>query len=175
MEYWKLLSDPALWKNLTGSEFGNGFAAGLALALVWLLLLIVLRGIIAFIFRTRRCSYIEVGRGDGNTLVNREVIASVVDRELAAYPSIIAEKIVLTRKGKNYQLTVYCNYLLSDASGIPAFCDEFKPKLMTALEKGFGINSLQEIRLWICNPEENWDQNGKNQPPAQDKDAYIGL
>ena len=56
MEYWKLFSDPALWKNLTGSEFGNGFAAGLALALVWILLLIVLRGIIAFIFRTRRGS-----------------------------------------------------------------------------------------------------------------------
>ena len=175
MEYIKLISDPAWWKNLTGSDFGTGFIAGLALVLFWLLLLIVLRGIIAFIFRSRRCSYVEVRRNDGNTMVNREVIASVVDRELAAYPSVIADRIVLTRKGKNYQLTVYCAYLLSDPSGIPAFCDEFKPKLLAALERGFGINSLQEIRLWICNPDENWEENNKVQLPTQEKDAYIGL
>lgn len=175
MEYLKLISDPGWWKNLTGSEFGNGFVAGLALALLLLLVLLVLRGIILFIFRTRRCSYIEVERGDGNTMVNREVIASVVDRELAAYPSILAEKIVLTRRGRNYQLTVHCTYLLSDTAGIPAFCDEFKPKLLGALAKGFGIDSLQEIRLWICNHDDNWEDSGKNRPQTQEKDAYIGL
>ena len=175
MEYLKIILDPGLWKNLTGSEFGNGFVAGLALALFWILFLIILRGIIAFIFRTRRCSSIEVVRADGNTVVEREVIASVVDRELAAYPSITAEKIVLTRKGGCYQLTIHCSYLLSDPAGVPAFCDEFKPKLLSALEKGFGITSVREIRLWISNPDENWDQSRAAAIQTQEKDAYIGL
>ena len=175
MNFLKTIIDPVWWKALLGSDFNRGFIAALGVILILMILLMLLRGIFSLIFRTRRCSYIEVGRGDGNTMVNREVIASVVDRELAAYPSILAEKIVLTRRGRNYQLTIHCTYLLSDTAGIPAFCDEFKPKLLGALAKGFGIDSLQEIRLWICNHDDNWEDSGKNQPQTQEKDAYIGL
>ena len=50
-----------------------------------------------------------------------------------------------------------------------------KIELLAALERGFGINSLQEIRLWVCNPDENWEANNKVQLPTQEKDAYIGL
>ena len=175
IKYWNIISDPARWQNFAQSEFGKGFITALCLILAFMLLLLVIRGIFKLIFRSRRCSAIEVFREDGSTMVNREVISSVVDRELAAYPAVSAEKILLTRKGSTYQLTVYCTYLLSDQSGIPAFCDEFKPKLLGALAKGFGIDSLQEIRLWICNHDDNWEDSGKNRPQTQEKDAYIGL
>ena len=174
MNYLKLISDPAWWHSLTGNEFRSGFITGLCMVLFWVLLLIILRGIFAFVFRTRRCSSIEVRRDDGSTMINREVIASVVERELSAYPALGAEKIVLTRRGRKYQLTVYCSYLLSDQSGIPAFCDEFKPKLRSVLEKGFGITELEEIRLWICSPDEDVADPAESSH-VQEKDAYIGL
>jgi hypothetical protein len=63
---------------------------------------------------------------------------------------------------------------LSDQSGIPAFCDEFKPKLRSALEKGFGITTLDEIRFWIVEPERDGSADIEL-PPAAEKDAYIGL
>ena len=113
--------------------------------------------------------------GAVNTIVNREVIFSMVERELGAYPALSADKIVLTHKGKKYQLTIYCAYLLSDQAGVPAFCDEFKPKLLSALEKGFGIADLEEIRLWICNPDENSTPADKEPGLVQEKDAYLGL
>ncbi|MBO5791897.1 MAG: hypothetical protein J6S54_05420 [Lentisphaeria bacterium] len=175
IKYWNIISDPARWQNFAQSEFGKGFITALCLILAFMLLLLVIRGIFKLIFRSRRCSAIEVFREDGSTMVNREVISSVVDRELAAYPAVSAEKILLTRKGSTYQLTVYCTYLLSDQSGIPAFCDEFKPKLRAVLEKGFGITTLEQIRFWICNPEENGDSGSENPPHVQEKDAYIGL
>ncbi|MBR7138159.1 MAG: hypothetical protein IKD44_01295 [Lentisphaeria bacterium] len=175
VKYWKTISDPAWWQAFSQSEFGEGFIAALSLILGLMILMFIIRGIFKLIFRSRRCSTIEVRREDGSTMVNREVISAVVDRELAAYPALTAEKILLTRKGDTYQLTVYCSYLLNDQSGIPAFCDEFKPRLLSALEKGFGITGVREIRFWICDSGE--DKNFETQTPdhVQEKDAYIGL
>lgn len=175
MKYWNFFTDPANWQNFADSPFGKGFITALIAVLVFMIALLIIRAFFSFIFRTRRCSTIEIQREDGNTIVNREVIFSMVERELGAYPALSADKIVLTRKGKKYQLTIYCAYLLSDQAGVPAFCDEFKPKLLSALEKGFGIADLEEIRLWICNPDENSTPADKEPGLVQEKDAYIGL
>lgn len=172
----KVLFDPAWWQALAGNDFNKGFIAALCLILLLMLLLFIVRSVIFLIFRTRRCSYVEVKRGDGSTVISRDVISSVVERELVDYPAVKAEKIVLTRRGQRYQLTIYCTYFLADQSGIPAFCDEFKPKLKGALEKGFGITSLEKIKLWISEPDQGG--NGSSEAPSinvPDKDAYIGL
>ena len=174
MNYLKALIDPAWWKTLLGSDFNRGFIAALCVILVLMILLMLLRAVIGLIFRTRRCSGIEVKRNDGSTFVSRDVIFSVVGRELADYPALHAEKIVLTRRGAHYQLTIHCSYLLSDQSGIPAFCDEFKPRLRSALEKGFGINTLDQIRFWIIESGNNGVAEA-DLPPVAGKDAYIGL
>lgn len=174
MNFLKLAVDPMWWKTLLGSDFNRGFIAALAVILILMVFLLILRTIVTLIFRTRRASFIEVKRPDGSTIVNRDVIASVVDRELKDYPAIQAEKILLTRRGGSYQLTIYCSYLLCDQAGIPAFCDEFKPRLLAALDKGFGIEDLSEIRLWVCAPEENGSDTDSCDTSA-DKDAYIGL
>ncbi len=173
MEILKALANPQWWRALMGTEFNQGFMAALLLILALMLTLLFVRGILFLIFRTRRCSTIVVKRDDGNTVVARDVIASVVNQELVAYPALTAEKIQLTRKGSEYQLTIYCRYLLNDQAGLPAFCDEFKPRLKTALEKGFGIDSLKNIRLWILSSEED----GAEQLPVDsgNKDAYTGL
>lgn len=176
MKYFKVLSDPTWWQALTGNDFNKGFIAALCLILLLMLLLFIIRSVIFLIFRTRRCSFVEVKREDGSTVISRDVISSVVDRELIDYPAVRAEKIVLTRRGQRYQLTIYCSYLLADQSGIPAFCDEFKPRLKGALEKGFGITSLEKIKLWISEPDQGG--SGDSNAPSinvHDKDAYIGL
>ena len=174
MNFFKAIIDPVWWKALLGSDFNRGFIAALGVILILMILLMLLRGIFSLIFRTRRCSCVEVKRNDGSTFVSRDVVASVVDRELAEYPALHAEKIVLTRRGGRYQISIHCSYLLSDQSGIPAFCDEFKPKLRSALEKGFGITTLDEIRFWIVEPEKDGSADVE-MPAVSEKDAYIGL
>ena len=171
MEILKALGNPQWWRSLLGTEFNQGFMAALILILALILFLFIIRGIFFLVFRTRRCSNIVVKRADGNTVVSRDVIASVIDNELRGYPALSAEKIVLARKGKKYRLTIYCRYLLSDQAGMPAFCDEFKPRLLAALEKGFGIDTLDQVCFWVSAPEDG----GMAQVPEENKDAYIGL
>ena len=175
MNTFRMLGDPQWWRALLGSDFNQGFMAALALILILMLVLLMLRGILGLIFRTRRCSAVVVAREDGDTIVSRDVVAEVINRELAAYPAVRSEKIVLTRRKKTYQVTIYCEYLLSDQSGIPAFCDEFKPKLRAALSKGFGIENISEIRLWVVSPEGG----GTDLPSAgmahPNGNAYIGV
>ena len=173
MEILKAIGNPQWWRSLMGTEFNQGFMAALILILALILTLLIMRGILFLIFRTRRCSSIVVKRADGDTVVSRDVISSVIDRELAAYPALSTEKILLTRKGSKYQLTIYCRYLLSDQAGMSTFCDEFKPRLLAALDKGFGIKSLDRICFWVSSPEDG----DYSAPPAaaESKDAYIGL
>ena len=175
MNYINVVKNPELWRTLLGNDFNKGFVVALTLVLVLMLSLMLIRGILFLIFRTRRCRNIEVKRADGSTMISREVIASVVERELEAYPSVRAGKIVLTRRGKKYQLTIYCTYFLSDPSGIPAFCDEFKPKLKAALEKGFGITTLRKIRLWVSETDAMGAVSESGSAGKSSNDDYIGL
>jgi hypothetical protein len=170
-----VVKSPEWWHALLGNDFNKGFIAALTLVLVLMLVLMLLRGIFFLIFRSRRCRNIEVKRKDGNTMVSREVIASVVERELEAYPALHVVKILLTRKGAEYQLTIYCSYFLADTSGIPAFCDEFKPKLIAALEKGFGVTSLKKIRLWISESDGTGSAAPEKGEAQKANDDYIGL
>ena len=175
MNYINVVRNPEWWRTLLGNDFNKGFVVALTLVLVLILSLMLIRGILFLIFRRRRCSSVEVKRADGNTMVSREVIASVVERELEAYPSVRAGKIILTRRGSEYQLTIYCTYFLSDPSGIPAFCDEFKPKLKNALEKGFGITSLSKILLWISETDAMGADSDSSSAGKSSNDDYIGL
>ena len=176
MNFLKVLSDPQWWRTLLGNDFNQGFMAALALILLLMVFLMLVRTVLRFIFGTRRCSSVVVRRADGDTVISRDTVAALVNRELAAYPAIRSDKIVLTRRRNVYQLTIYCEYLLSDQTGIPAFCDEFKPKLREALVKSFGIADISGVRLWVdAVPGDEFSRDGGNGPAPQSSDAYTGL
>ena len=176
MNFLKVLSDPQWWRSLLGSDFNQGFMAALALILVLMVLMMLVRAILRLIFGTRRCSRVIVRRADGDTVISRDTVAALVNRELAAYPAIRSDKIVITRRRNVYQLTIYCEYLLSDQTGIPAFCDEFKPKLREALVKSFGLTDISGVRLWVdAAPLDEFTGERGNDPAPQSNDAYTGL
>ena len=176
MKFLNVLSDPQWWRTLLGSDFNQGFMAALALILALMLVLLLIRGILRLVFGTRRCSSVVVRRADGDTIISRDTVAALVNRELAHYPAIRSDRIVLTRRRGVYQLTIYCEYLLSDQTGLPAFCDEFKPKLQQALAKSFGITDITGIRLWVDTvPNDDFPPSRHEEPISQAHDAYPGL
>ena len=177
MNFLKVLSDPQWWRALLGSDFNRGFMAALALILLLMVLMMLVRAILKLVFGTRRCSCVVVRRADGDTVISRDTVAALVNRELANYPALRSDRIVLTRRRHVYQLTIYCEYLLSDQTGIPAFCDEFKPKLRDSLVKSFGIADISGIRLWVdATPGDNFATEGRNTPvPPPPNDGYTGL
>jgi len=176
MSFLKVLGDPQWWRALLGSDFNQGFMAALALILVLMVVLMLVRAILHLIFGTRRCSSVTVRRADGDTIISRDTVAALVHRELAGYPAIRSDKIVLTRRGRVYQLTIHCEYLLSDKAGIPAFCDEFKPKLRDALVKSFGITAISGVRLWVdAVPATDFPGEGEENPLPQSNNGYTGF
>ena len=176
MNFLKVLSDPQWWRALLGSDFNQGFMAALTLILVLMVFLMLVRGILRLIFGTRRCSNVVVRRADGDTVISRDTVAALVNRELASYPAIRSDKIVLTRRRSVYQLTIYCEYLLSDQTGLPAFCDEFKPKLQEALAKSFGITAISSVRLWVdAVPGADFPAAGQEEPISPSNNADPGL
>ncbi|MBQ7696249.1 MAG: hypothetical protein IJT50_14130 [Lentisphaeria bacterium] len=176
MNFLRVLNDPQWWRTLLGSDFNQGFMAALALILLLMVFLMLVRGILRLVFGTRRCSAVVVKRDDGDTVISRDTVAALVNRELASYPAIHCNKIVLTRRRSIYQLTIYCEYLLSDQTGLPAFCDEFKPKLQQALAKSFGITDITGIRLWVdAVPNDDFPPSRHEEPISQAHDAYPGL
>ena len=176
MNFLRVLSDPQWWRALLGSDFNQGFMAALTLILLLMVFLLLVRGIIRLVFGTRRCSCVVVKRADGDTVISRDTVAALVNRELASYPAIRSDKIVLTRRRDVYQLTIYCEYLLSDQTGIPAFCDEFKPRLREALVKSFGISGVSAIRLWVDSvPGDDAAPEGEADPVSHPNNAGTGL
>lgn len=176
MNFVEVLKDPQWWRALLGSDFNQGFMAALALILALMVILLILRGIIGLMFRTRRCSCVVVRRSDGDTVVSRDTLEALVNRELALYPAIRSTRLLLTRRRGAYQVTIYCEYLLSDHSGIPAFCDEFKPKLQEALKRSFGFTELSGIRLWVEAPAGGGDARAEDgMLPVTENNAYTGL
>ena len=176
MNFLKVLGDPQWWRALLGSDFNRGFMAALALILVLMVFLMLIRAIIHLIFGTRRCSSVVVRRADGDTIISRDTVAALVNRELAGYPAIRSDKIVLTRRGSVYQLTIHCEYLLSDRTGIPAFCDEFKPKLRDALDKSFGITAVSGVRLWVdAISGDDFAGEGEENPLPQSNNGHTGF
>lgn len=176
MNFLRVLSDPQWWRTLLGSDFNQGFMAALTLILLMMIFLLLVRGIIRLVFGTRRCSSVVVRRADGDTVISRDTVAALVNRELASYPAVHSDKIVLTRRRGVYQLTIYCEYLLSDQTGLPAFCDEFKPKLQEALAKSFGITGISTVRLWVDSvPQDDFPATRQGEASTLTNDADPGL
>ena len=176
MSFLSVLSDPQWWRVLLGSDFNRGFMAALALILLLMVFLLLVRGILRLVFGTRRCSSVVVKRADGDTIISRDTVAALVNRELAKYPAIHSDRIVLTRRRNVYQLTIYCEYLLSDRTGIPAFCDEFKPKLQEALVKSFGISGISAVRLWVdAVPADDVAGAEEQVPPSRSDNGCTGF
>jgi len=157
---------PETWRILLGNDFNRGFFAALVLILLLLLLLLFIRLTLGMIFRRHRTGKIIIQRADGDTQVSLSALSALVRNELNDYPAIECSRILLYKQGKKYSLSLFCDYSLKDQSGIPAFCDEFKPKVLNALNDTFGIKDIREIKLCIDEVTDESDLNEKTAPPV---------
>ena len=101
---------PETFDKILQSDFNCGFIAALAFVVFLLLVLLVIRLLLFLVFRTRRCGKVIVPSRDGNLIVTRKAIESVVRAELAGFSQIIVRKLVLYRRGKKYSLALYCQF-----------------------------------------------------------------
>jgi hypothetical protein len=139
---------PETFDRVLQSDFNCGFIAALAFIVFVLLLLLVIRFLLFLVFRTRRCGKVVVPSPDGNLIVTRKAIESVVRAELSGFPQIFVRKLVLYRKGKKYSLALYCLFS-KEGAGMPEIAHELKGRIKEVMNKLFGIDTMSEVSICI--------------------------
>ncbi|MBR1953386.1 MAG: hypothetical protein IKA32_12455 [Lentisphaeria bacterium] len=145
------------------SDFNCGFISALAVVVLLFVLLLVVRILLFFIFRTRRCSKVLVPSADGDLVVTRKAIESVVRAELANFAQITVRKLILYRSGKKYSLKLCCLFS-SDGVGLPEITQELKKRIQEVMNKLFGIETMTGISICIERMKED-DTDGEEDSP----------
>ena len=112
-----------------------------------------------FIFRTRRCNKVLGPSADGDLVVTRKAIESVVRVELAKFTQISVRKLVLYRRGKKYSLKLCCLFS-NDGVGLPEITQELKPRVQEVMNKLFGIDTMTGISICIERMRDDEDEEG---------------
>ncbi|MBE6394103.1 MAG: hypothetical protein E7044_08640 [Lentisphaerae bacterium] len=141
------------------SDFNCGFISALAVVVLLLLLLLAVRILFFFIFRTRRCNKVLVPSADGDLIVTRKAIESVVRAELANFTQITVRKLVLYRRGKKYSLKLFCLFA-NDGVGLPEITQKLKPRVQEVMNKLFGIDTMTGISICIERMKDDEDEEG---------------
>ena len=140
--------NPETVDKVLQSDFNCGFISALAVVVFLLLLILAVRLVFFFIFRTRRCNKVLVPSADGSLIVTRKAIESVVRAELAKYAQITVRKLVLYRRGKRYSLKLFCLFS-GEGAGLPEISQELKPRIREVMNNLFGIETMAEISICI--------------------------
>lgn len=169
---------PETFDKILQSDFNCGFIAALAFVVFVLLVLLVIRLLLFLVFRTRRCGKVIVPSRDGNLIVTRKAIESVVRAELAGFSQIIVRKLVLYRRGKKYSLALYCQFS-KEGTGMPEIAQDLKVRIKEVMNKLFGIDTMNEVSICIeqLKDDENaadFDENGELAIPEV-KDVNTGI
>ena len=169
---------PETFDKILQSDFNCGFIAALAFVVFVLLVLLVIRLLLFLVVRTRRCGKVIVPSRDGNLIVTRKAIESVVRAELAGFSQIIVRKLVLYRRGKKYSLALYCQFS-KEGTGMPEIAQDLKVRIKEVMNKLFGIDTMNEVSICIeqLKDDENaadFDENGELSIPEV-KDVNTGI
>ena len=157
-EFLKLFNiKPETAEKILQSDFNCGYLAALATVFIILVLLLVIRILFYLIFRQKRCSKISIPSSDGELVVTRKAIETVVRKELGCFSQIEVRKLLLYRKNNQYSMRLYCLFS-REGSGMPEITQELKPRLKEVMSKLFGIDTLNDISICIERLKEADDE-----------------
>ena len=135
------------WKELLSNDFNRGYLAGVALVLAVVVLFLVLRLVLGFVFRTRRARAIVVTADDGDIQISQDAVAAAVESLLAGFPELVLDTLKIYRNGGHrYFLLLQCRFRSTEKT-FPDVVAQVKENIFHGLEKQFGISELRKIRI----------------------------
>lgn len=158
-------------KMLFENEFNRGYLAGVSFVLGLLVFFVVIRLILMFLFRRRRCGQIVVPTPAGDLTISRNVIEGTARQVLRDIGELDVRRIRLYRKGKNYSLLLCCTFF-DGGKGVPEIAEGIRAEIRDTLQTQFGIKTLQRIDLHV---EEQGDSSPtpKVRPPSGGEDEEF--
>lgn len=131
-------------------DFNRGFLTALAVALALAFILLTLRLLVAFIFRTRRCSGVTIARPNGNVFISSSAITSLIRALEHEFKFVEIDKVRLYARSKQQFLNIQIDF---DASGggLPPLAADLQDRVLTVLKEVFGIDSIAQIHITLRN------------------------
>jgi len=158
-------------KTLIENDFNRGYLVGACFVLGLLVLFVVGRLILMFVFRRRRCSQIVVSTPAGNLTISRNVIEGTARRVLRDIGELDVRRIRLYRKGKNYSLLLCCTFF-DGGKSVPDIAEGIRNEIRDTLQNLFGIKTLRRIDFHV---EEQGDSlpAPEVRPPSTEEDEEF--
>ena len=131
-------------------DFNMGFLSAIAVILAILFILLVLRLIVAFIFRTRRCSGVTINGENGDVFISSSAITSLIRSLEHEFKFVEIDKVRLYTRSKVQFLNIQIDF---DASGggLPPLSADLQARVLSALKEVFGIESITKVHITLRN------------------------
>ncbi len=131
-------------------DFNRGFLSAIAVILAILFILLVLRLIVAFIFRTRRCGGVTINGDNGDVFISSSAITSLIRSLEQEFKFVEIDKVRLYTRSKQQFLNIQIDF---DASGggLPPLSADLQARVLSALKDVFGIESITKVHITLRN------------------------
>ena len=153
----KYFSDLSAWRDLLAGDFNRGYLSGVVLVLAVVLLILVIRIVLSFIFRNRRVRSIVVPAADGEVMISQNAVIAAVE----SIPELLVDSVKIYRKGRSYSLLLHCRFQIGEAAVFPDVAQKMKESVFAGMREQFGVENLRKIRIVLT------DLEGKNLPKAE--------
>lgn len=151
----KYFSDLSAWQDLLAGDFNRGYLSGVVLVLAVVLLLLLIRILLSFIFRNRRVRSIVVPASDGEVMISQNAVVAAVGGMLAGFPELIVDSLKIYRKGRMYSLLLHCRFQVGEAAVFPDVAQKMKEAVFAGMREQFGVDNLRRIRIVLTELEGN--------------------
>jgi hypothetical protein len=130
--------------------FNQGYITGIAVILGVLVLLLILRLMAAFVFRTKRCSCITIAGEHGDIHIAATAITTSVKALENEFKFINIEKVkLLSRKNNPYMnIDIIFN---PNGGGLAPQSSELQAKVISTLFDTFGIEGIKRVDISLKN------------------------
>lgn len=169
LKFFNIKSETA--EKILQNDFNCGYLSALLTVALVLVLFIIIRIVLALLFRRKRCGKVSVPSPDGELVVTRKAIESVVRKELEVFSQIQVRKLLLFKQGKHYSMKLFCQFS-REGSGLPEIAQELKPRLKDVMNKLFGIDTMSDISICIEKLKAD-EADGDEENPSQEAAPYV--
>jgi|GEM_PF-3059559 hypothetical protein len=163
MEYLKNLLFSSNDEN--GIMFNAGFLTGVATAIGIIAILLLIRIIIALMFRRKKCSGITMQAELGDIFVSTSAITAAIRALESEFDALVIQKIRLF-ESKNAKVRI-CIQLIFDEGGgnFKLYSEKFQRAVLAKLKDAFGIENIDKVNI------DNNTFNSTHKPQRKNRDA----
>ncbi|MHB9137835.1 MAG: alkaline shock response membrane anchor protein AmaP [Victivallaceae bacterium] len=145
----------AFWKSIfqakgSALDFNMGFISAIAVILAILLFLLILRLVIAFVFRTKRCHGVTINGENGDIFISSAAITSLIRSLENDFKFVAIDKVRLYTRNRQQFLNIQIDF---DASGggLPPQSADLQLRVLATLKETFGIESISKVHITLRN------------------------